>query len=62
MKERAKENDIYELMIAIEKFLLDNLNARIEGHESDDRGEDCSVEIVVDNKQYEISIRKNDDD
>ena len=41
MKERAKENDIYELMIAIEKFLLDNLNARIEGHESDDRGEDC---------------------
>ena len=62
MKERAKENDIYELMIAIEKFLLDNLNARIEGHESDDRGEDCSVEVVVDNKQYEISIRKNDDD
>ena len=59
---KEKESDIYELMIAIEKFLLNNLNARIEGHESDDRGEDCSVEVVVDNKQYEISIRRNDDD
>ena len=59
---KEKENDIYELMIAIEKFLLNNLNARIEGHESDDRGEDCSVDVVVDNKQYEISIRRNNDD
>ena len=57
---KEKENDIYELMIAIEKFLLNNLNARIEGHESDDRGEECSVDIVVDNNNYNISIRRND--
>tara|TARA_R100001594_G_scaffold54405_1_gene87940 strand:- start:820 stop:1002 length:183 start_codon:yes stop_codon:yes gene_type:complete len=59
---KEKENDIYELMIAIEKFLLNNLNARIEGHESDDRGEECSVEVVINNKQYEISIRKQDNE
>jgi len=59
---KEKENNIYELMIAIEKFLLNNLNARIEGHESDDRGEDCSVDVVVDNNNYNISIRRNNYD
>ena len=61
-----KLDDAYELMLAIEKFLMDKLNATIDGHGSTtdfkDNAADCDVR--VDGKNYNITITetKEDDD
>ena len=64
---KEKLDDSYELMLAIEKFLIDNLNATIEGHgattDFKDKEADCNVR--VDGKEYNITISEmseEDDD
>ena len=63
---KEKLDDAYELMLAIEKFLVDKLNATIDGHgtttDYEDNEADCDVR--VDGKQYNISITetKEEDD
>jgi len=63
---KEKLDDAYELMLAIEKFLIENLNATIEGHgtttDFKDKEADCNVR--VDGKEYNITIEEieeNDD-
>ncbi len=63
---KEKLDDAYELMLAIERFLMDKLNATIDGHGSTtdfkDKEADCNVRI--DGKEYNITIeeQKEDDD
>ena len=61
---KDKLEDSYELMLAIEKFLMDNLNATIDGHGSttdfEDNKADCDVR--VDSKKYNITIEEMEDD
>ena len=64
---QEKIDDSYELMLAIEKFLIGKLNATIDGHgtttDSDNNEADCDVR--VDGKKYNITIseqsEENDD-
>ena len=61
---KEKLDDAYELMLAIERFLMDNLNAIIDGHGSTtdfkDKESDCDVR--VDGKKYNITISEQEDD
>ena len=61
---KEKLDDAYELMLAIEKFLMDKLNATIEGHgattDFKDKEADCNVRI--DGKEYNITIEEQEED
>ena len=61
---QEKIDDSYELMLAIEKFLIDKLNATIDGHGSttdyEDKESDCDVR--VDGKIYNITISEKEED
>jgi len=61
---QEKLDDSYELMLAIEKFLIDKLNATIDGHgtttEYKDNEADCDVR--VDGKKYNITISEQEED
>ena len=61
---KEKLDDAYELMLAIEKFLIENLNATIDGHgtttEFKDNEADCDVR--VDGNRYNITISKNNEE
>jgi len=61
---KEKLDDAYELMLAIEKFLIDNLNATIEGHGSTtnfkDKEADCDVQL--DGNKYNITIEQKEED
>tara|TARA_B100000427_G_scaffold286665_1_gene260786 strand:- start:154 stop:348 length:195 start_codon:yes stop_codon:yes gene_type:complete len=61
---KEKLDDAYELMLAIEKFLMDKLNATIDGHgtttDFKDKESDCDVR--VDGKKYNITISEQEDD
>ena len=62
---KDKLDDSYELMLAIEKFLIEKLNANIEGHgsttdDSDKSESDCDVRI--DGKNYNIQITETKED
>ena len=62
---QEKLDDAYELMLAIEKFLMDKLNATIDGHgtttDFQDLEADCDVR--VDGNRYNITIsKKNEED
>ena len=61
---QEKIDDSYELMLAIEKFLIDKLNATIDGHGSttdyEDKESDCDVR--VDGKRYNITISEKEKD
>ena len=63
---KEKLDDAYELMLAIEKFLMDNLNATIDGHgtTTDYKDNEADCDVRVDGKKYNISITetKEDDD
>ena len=60
---QEKLDDAYELMLAIEKFLIENLNATIEGHgtttDFKDKEADCNVR--VDGKEYNITIEEQEE-
>ena len=63
---KEKLDDAYELMLAIERFLVDKLNATIKGHGSttdfkDDQS-DCDVRVDGKNYNIEITEMKEDDD
>ena len=61
---KEKLDDSYELMLAIEKFLMDKLNATIDGHgtttDFKDNEADCAVR--VDGKKYNITISEQEED
>ena len=63
---KDKLDDSYELMLAIEKFLMDKLNATIDGHgtTTDYKDNEADCDVRVDGKKYNISITetKEDDD
>ena len=63
---KEKLDDAYELMLAIEKFLMDKLNATIDGHgtTTDYKDNEADCDVRVDGKKYNISITetKEDDD
>ncbi len=63
---KEKLTDSYELMLAIEKFLMDKLNATIDGHgtTTDYKDNEADCDVRVDGKKYNISITetKEDDD
>ena len=63
---KEKLDDSYELMLAIEKFLMDKLNATIDGHgtTTDYKDNEADCDVRVDGKKYNISITetKEDDD
>ena len=64
---QEKLDDSYELMLAIEKFLIDKLNATIDGHgtTTDFKDNEADCDVRVDGNRYNITISKNnkeDDD
>jgi len=63
---KEKLDDAYELMLAIEKFLIENLNATIDGHgtTTDYKDNEADCDVRVDGKNYNIQITetKEDDD
>ena len=63
---KEKLTDSYELMLAIEKFLMNKLNATIDGHgtTTDYKDNEADCDVRVDGKNYNIQITetKEDDD
>ena len=61
---QEKLDDAYELMLAIEKFLMDKLNATIDGHgtTTDYKDNEADCDVRVDGKKYNITIQEKEDD
>ena len=61
---QEKLDDAYELMLAIEKFLMDNLNATIDGHgtTTDYKDNEADCDVRVDGKRYNIIISEQEED
>ena len=61
---QEKLDDAYELMLAIEKFLMDKLNATIDGHgtTTDFKDNEADCDIRVDGNRYNITISKNNEE
>ena len=61
---KEKLDDAYELMLAIEKFLRDNLNATIDGHgtTTDYKDNEADCDVRVDGKKYNIIISEQEED
>ena len=59
-----KLDDSYELMLAIEKFLIENLNATIDGHgtTTDFKDNEADCDVRVDGNRYNITISKNNEE
>ena len=61
---QEKLDDAYELMLAIERFLMDKLNATIDGHGSttDFKDKEADCDVRVDGKIYNITISEKEED
>jgi len=61
---KEKLDDSYELMLAIEKFLIENLNATIDGHgtTTDFKDNEADCDVRVDGNKYNITITKNNEE
>ena len=61
---KEKLDDAYELMLAIEKFLIENLNATIDGHgtTTDFKDNEADCDVRVDCNRYNITISKNNEE
>ena len=61
---QEKIDDSYELMLAIEKFLIDKLNATIDGHGSttDYKDKEADCDVRVDGKKYNITIEEQSEE
>jgi len=61
---KEKLDDSYELMLAIEKFLIENLNATIDGHgtTTDFKDNEADCDVRVDGNKYNITISKNNEE
>ena len=61
---QEKLTDSYELMLAIEKFLMDKLNATISGHgtTTDFKDNESDCDVRVDGKKYNILIKLKEEE
>jgi len=61
---QEKLDDAYELMLAIERFLMDKLNATINGHgtTTDFKDNEADCDVRVDGNRYNITISKNNEE
>ena len=61
---KEKLDDAYELMLAIERFLMDKLNATIDGHgtTTDFKDNEADCDVRVDGKKYNITISEQEED
>ena len=61
---KEKLDDAYELMLAIERFLMDKLNATIDGHgtTTDYKDNEADCDVRVDGKKYNITISEQEED
>ena len=61
---KEKLDDAYELMLAIERFLMDKLNATIDGHGSttDFKDKEADCDVRVDGKKYNITIEEQSEE
>ena len=61
---QEKLDDSYELMLAIEKFLINKLNATIDGHgtTTDYKDNEADCDVRVDGKRYNITISEQEED
>ena len=61
---KEKLDDAYELMLAIERFLMDKLNATIDGHgtTTDFKDNEADCDVRVDGNRYNITISKNNEE
>ena len=61
---QEKLDDAYELMLAIERFLMDKLNATIDGHGSatDFKDKEADCDVRVDGKKYNITIEEQSEE
>ena len=61
---QEKLTDSYELMLDIEKFLMDKLNATISGHgtTTDYKDNEADCDVRVDGKKYNITISEQEED
>ena len=61
---QEKIDDSYELMLAIEKFLIGKLNATIDGHgtTTDYKDNESDCDVRVDGKRYNITISETEED
>ena len=61
---KEKLDDSYELMLAIERFLMDKLNATIDGHGSttDFKDKEADCDVRVDGKKYNITISEQEEE
>ena len=61
---QEKLDDSYELMLPIEKFLMDKLNATIDGHgtTTDFKDNEADCDVRVDGNKYNITISKNNEE
>ena len=61
---KEKLDDAYELMLAIKRFLMDKLNATIDGHGSttDFKDKEADCDVRVDGKKYNITIEEQEED
>ena len=61
---QEKLDDAYELMLAIERFLMDKLNSTIDGHgaTTDFKDKEADCDVRVDGKKYNITIQEQEED
>ena len=61
---KEKLDDAYELMLAIERFLMDKLNATIDGHgtTTDYKDNEADCDVRVDGNRYNITISEQEED
>ena len=61
---KEKLDDAYELMLAIERFLMDKLNATIDVHgaTTDFKDKEADCDVRVDGNRYNITISKNNEE
>ena len=61
---KEKLDDAYELMLAIEGFLMDKLNATIDGHgtTTDFKDNEADCDVRVDGNRYNITISEQEED
>ena len=61
---QEKLDDSYELMLTIERYLMDKLNATIDGHgtTTDFKDNEADCDVRVDGKRYNITISETEED
>ena len=59
---KEKLDDAYELMLAMQTLLINNLSASITNHEqAKEDGDEAEFHLTIDGKNYVITIRDDND-